>query len=258
MRFEDDWSDVNEKSVVITFDDGYFDNYKYALPILESHEVPATFFICSGNIDTNREFWWDDIERLILLNDNLPQEIVIDGESLKLDTDESLLESYYRLHTLLKSMTPEKRDTALDKLENELCPSVKNRSDYRSMTSSELLAFSRSRCVTIGGHTVTHTRLSNESNGKQKWEIEESKKQVEKYLSKPIETFSYPFGNRDDYTQQTIEILKKVGYRKAASNYPGIWDPSIDGMEIPRNLIRNWSVKEFARNLNKIWDYYGA
>lgn len=46
-------------TVVVTFDDGYKDNFLYAAPILERYDIPATFFITSGFIDTDRVFPWD-------------------------------------------------------------------------------------------------------------------------------------------------------------------------------------------------------
>src|SRR3989442_764622 len=54
------------RSVLITFDDGYADNYQNALPMLEKHDLQALFYICTGNLGTDREFWWDEAERLLL------------------------------------------------------------------------------------------------------------------------------------------------------------------------------------------------
>ena len=61
MRFEDDWSNINEKTIIVTFDDGYADNFYNAIPILKKYDIPATFFISTNNIGTNLEFWWDEL-----------------------------------------------------------------------------------------------------------------------------------------------------------------------------------------------------
>ncbi|MBM2817607.1 MAG: NodB y protein [Parcubacteria group bacterium] len=50
---------IKEKSVAITFDDGYADNLYTALPILEELNAPATIFITTGNIDSQEDFYWD-------------------------------------------------------------------------------------------------------------------------------------------------------------------------------------------------------
>ena len=48
-----------KKAVLITFDDGYEDNYTNALPILEKYECPAVFFVPTGYVGTNRDFEFD-------------------------------------------------------------------------------------------------------------------------------------------------------------------------------------------------------
>src|SRR4051794_28319151 len=63
LRFEDDWSKVRQPSIVITFDDGYADNHREALPILTEYGLPATFFVTAGAVGSNSEFWWDELER---------------------------------------------------------------------------------------------------------------------------------------------------------------------------------------------------
>ena len=63
------------KSVVITFDDGYADNLYQAKPLLEHYDIPATVFVVSGSVGTEREFWWDELQRLILEPELLPDSL---------------------------------------------------------------------------------------------------------------------------------------------------------------------------------------
>ena len=69
-------------SVAITFDDGYLDNYENARPLLEKHSIPATIFVVSGSIDSQRDFWWDTLAALLLRPGRLPEglELSIGGK----------------------------------------------------------------------------------------------------------------------------------------------------------------------------------
>lgn len=50
---------IPARTVSITFDDGYLDNFSVAAPILKRRKIPATFFVSSGYIGTTRTFPWD-------------------------------------------------------------------------------------------------------------------------------------------------------------------------------------------------------
>jgi peptidoglycan/xylan/chitin deacetylase (PgdA/CDA1 family) len=63
------------QAVVVTFDDGYADNLHCAKPLLERYDVPATAFVTAGYVGSQREFWWDELERLILVPGRLPEEL---------------------------------------------------------------------------------------------------------------------------------------------------------------------------------------
>ena len=84
-------------------------------------------------------------------------------------------------------------------------------------------------------------------------EIIKSKKELENILSHTISTFSYPFG---DYSRETIEILKDVGFGKAPSVSTGLVKNQNKQYELPRNVVRNIGIEEFEKFLNKIYCLY--
>ena len=75
LRFEEDWSQTDRDSIVITFDDGYMDNLTHALPILEGENIPATVFVSTGNMEKNCELWWDELETVLFTGDIFPKEL---------------------------------------------------------------------------------------------------------------------------------------------------------------------------------------
>ena len=75
---------LTDDAVAITFDDGYSDNFHTAEPLLERFSAPATFFLATGYIG-RQEFWWDELERLVLRAVDLSPEMLRKNFSLELD-----------------------------------------------------------------------------------------------------------------------------------------------------------------------------
>jgi peptidoglycan/xylan/chitin deacetylase (PgdA/CDA1 family) len=63
VRAHKDGADL-KSSVAVTFDDGYLDNLTTAKPILESHDIPGTVFVCTSAVRRGKEFWWDQLAGL--------------------------------------------------------------------------------------------------------------------------------------------------------------------------------------------------
>ena len=238
LRFEDDWSKAVEPSVVLTFDDGYVDNWEKALPILQKYDVPATFFISTGYIDTGKPFWWDALDQIF--HDSSEGTLVIDRESVPKG-------NVKKAHSLLRHMTPTQRDQVLSGLKSSICS--KHRLSMRPMSVDELKKFSNSPLVTIGAHTVSHSSLQFESSELQAWEIGESRKMLESWLDRRIDLFSYPFG---DCSAETVQLLKEKGFVKAgtvAAGLSGTGDP----FRIPRNVVRDWPIEAFTKFMRRTW-----
>lgn len=257
VRFEEDWARAPKPAVVITFDDGYADNALEALPILEEVGVPATFFVSTGTIGTRSEFWWHELERIILEKQGLPPRFILqDSRFGRVWATGDLMERkqfYQGIVRLMNDADPESRNKWLEQLRHWAQSENVIADTHRTMTIDELRLLAGSSRVTIGAHTVTHSRLSSLSAEAQREEITSSKKQLEAWLGREISVFSYPFGRRADYTQQSIALCRQAGFSKAAANFPGQVHRWSDPYQIPRHLVRNWPVEAFVAKLREFW-----
>lgn len=255
LRFENDWSKLSGPSVVVTFDDGYADNVREALPILEEVGVPATFFVSTGNLGSNREFWWDDLERIILAEREYHSSFELRDQYLgKTWPTRNYAERdamYQEMHILIKPLDVARRDDWLRQLRAWGGLAEEGRSTHSAMTINELQKLAESVVTTIGAHTVSHTPLAMLSSDEQQQEIVESRRQLEELTGREVTVFSYPFGGKDDYTGKTVRLCQKAGFVKAASNFPGQVHRWSDPYQLPRQLVRNWDVDSFAMKMKK-------
>lgn len=273
---------IPDKSVVITFDDGYADNLWNAKPLLEKHGIPATVFVTSGSVGSDREFWWDDLERLLLLPDELPDqlELTIRGEEwnwnltggtanrpgpgyetnlkswdVTMASDPGPQYTLYRdLHQHLKPLPYEQRESILSTLAQWAGASRIGRETHRPLTLNELRELDRGGLIEIGAHTITHTMLSMQPVDVQKEEIIQSKESLEEILGHQVKGFSYPFGGRADFNRKTIEIVKEAGITTACANYGSTIIRNADPYCLPRALVRDWDIEVFSSRMKEWFD----
>lgn len=260
LRFGEDWNNCDGKGVVITFDDGYMDNFKYALPILEELEIPAVVFVSAGMLENTRGFWWDELQSLILNESNQLKTIYISDDKYGCNWDissyEKKLNCYYAIHHLMKSFIgPGIRDQWFQQLEEQCGMKGDVREHFRTLDRQSCSALADSEYITIGAHTMTHSSLARMNIDDQREEIVNSKNYLEALLHKEIDMFSYPFGGKGvDYDEDTIQICKQVGIKKAAATIPGVWESESSNYEIPRNVVRNWGMSEFEYRIKSYWN----
>lgn len=258
VRFEEDWSRITKPAVAVTFDDGYADNALEALPILEEVGVPATFFVSTGTIGTTKEFWWHELERIILNNKSLPPSVILEvGHLKKTWATDSASQRQKFFHNAVQLMTKAEavgRNDLLDQIRATSGINAESAGDtHRTMSREELRLLASSRWATIGAHTVTHTQLSSLTTDAQRLEMETSKRDLETWLGIGIKVFSYPYGRRCHYTKESVALCRELGFSKAAANFPGQAHRWTDPYQIPRHLVRNWPVASFAEKLQGFW-----
>ncbi len=242
LKSDDKWSDIDEKSVVLTFDDGYVDFYSKVYPVLKKYNVPATVFISTGNIDTYNEFWWDELEKLFLETSMIPEEItIIDDKFLKDDysDNESLL---FAVHKVLLSLPHLERKKIIESLKKQFNFSSYKRDKYRVLTRAEIVKLADDPLITIGAHTVSHIVCDKENEDVQRREIIESKEKLEEIIKKPVSVFAYPNGG---YNARIQKILSEFGFIRAFTVELGCADENSPQYQIPRNVVKAWKGKKF-------------
>ncbi len=260
--------------VAITFDDGYADNLHEARPVLARCGVPATVFVSSGMLSSDREFWWDALERVLLLAPQLPARLAlrIDGAEHAWDLgseagcppdltgwnvfaagpEGARQQAYRDLNRAFRALIPVERGRVLDGLfawgglEREARPT------HRALGKEELVALEEDGVIEAGGHTVSHAALSALPAGQQETEIRDDKAALEKCLGHSVAAFSYPFGGRADFGAEAIAGVRGAGYLCACANFAGYIRWRADAYQLPRFVVRNWDGDEFARRL-EVW-----
>lgn len=265
------------RGVVVTFDDGYADNLLQAKPILERFDVPATVFVTSGFVGGDQEFWWDELDRLLLQPGDLPRtlRIAVNGAAVEADLGDGARlspEAYgreCRWHVLMtedpgprqrlcrsladaiRPLHQVERRRVLGELAQWAGVGVKGRASHRTLTADELIRLAEGRLVEVGAHTVTHPLLAARDLADQHGEILTSKASLETLLDIPVESFAYPFGGLADYTPETAAAVRDAGFTCACSNYGGLIRPGADPFQLPRRMVLDWDGDEFARHVHE-------
>jgi len=244
-------NEVTPHGVVVTFDDGAADNLHNAKPLLERYNIPATVFVATEYSKGEREFWWDELERLLLASPELPESLHLElnGTSVNWSANDSREQLYQQLGDSLRLLPSAKRFDILRKLQQWSGRGATPRSTHRALSHDEIRQLAGGGLVEIGAHTVTHPVLSAIPRAQQQQEISESKTQLEQILNQPVVSFAYPYGTRDDYTRDSVELVKQTNFSCACSNFKGVVQPRTSLYELPRFVVRDWNGEEFERHL---------
>jgi peptidoglycan/xylan/chitin deacetylase (PgdA/CDA1 family) len=210
-------------SVLITFDDGYRDNYTLAFQILRSHNVPACFFLPTAFVGTRTVPWWDVIAYIIKQSKNpvvrleYPQPAAFDLER------EGLSEVIIAILELCKSSKMRDKERFLSGLE-EGCGIQRPQTDSkrRFLSWDEAREMQRAG-MAFGSHTHTHEILSRLPPEQQEEELRVSREIMEKELAWPVSAMAYPVGERSTFSRETtMRLLERTGYSAAFSCYGGL------------------------------------
>lgn len=248
ISLEDYFEENFEKSrftICITFDDGYANNYKYALPLIEKYQIPVTFFI-TGIREAGYDILWNDF--LGIVSKYGPPELEYkkvqfvknhvgvyvsstNGESLPsilrkegFDAKKEIMEDLYPLVPF--------REMRIDK-------------DYwLQMTEEQIRELSNSRFATIGSHGYYHNDLAKIPIEDANDEMKLSKIFLEKISGKEVRAIAFPYGS---YTENVKQNARKIGFTRLLATDFLLPDDCND-----RGMRERFTVNPFIDTINQM------
>lgn len=246
---------VAKKTIALTFDDGYANNFDIAYPVLKKHNIPATFYIISKCLVNDNYLAWPDIIDIIKKNHR---------EDIQLSDYTFKYPSFYcdalklDLPAYLKTCGDQTEPLAYELLgrfkydEEEL----KESPELLTLISAENISkFANERLIEFGSHSHSHFNMEFLSDQVARQELVNSKEIIESKIGKKIITFAFPDGS---YLPKTVEFAKEVGYINISAVEYRHHENNSDPNLLARYTISNSTTYESnALRLAKQFDIYG-
>jgi peptidoglycan/xylan/chitin deacetylase (PgdA/CDA1 family) len=225
---------------MITFDDGYRDNFTAAFPILKAAGVPAVFFIPTGFVGTSQVPWWDEIAWMVRHTTKKSVEIPFTGERLQLNG----VPRNVAIRTVLTAFkrSPGETTRKVGELRKVLDCKLPEAASEKLFVNWDDLESMRRAGMDIGSHTHSHQILSHLSASEQLEELRRSKQLLEAHLGESVDSIAYPVGAVDSFTNETMALTQQCGYKVGFSFINGANLAS----DLPRYSMRRIAVEDNA------------
>lgn len=220
IKLDDDWSKVTSPSCVITFDDGYLDNYYIA----KKYAVPMTLFISTACVGSSELFWWDELQ--------------VNAAVIEAKTKRSIAE----ITKMLINSNKKEQLMFLSSIRPSYSNTNNQTPEYQTIDQQKLAELAKLEHVTIGSHTVNHLKLTCLNHDDRVYELQASKKHLESIINKEVTTCSFPYGY---HNRAVTEVAAQAGYTKAVTTQPRIAYKSSHLMKIPRVQVDDVGAERF-------------
>lgn len=246
-----------KKVVVLTFDDGYSDVYKYAYPILKKYNVPLNLYLTTGFPDNKAVLWWYLVEELIRDKSEIRIEFKEENIRINCKTPDEKQEVFIFFRNLILNNYHD----YLNILENIFSKNginIYNKSKDFALSWEEIIEMSKNPLVCIGAHTVNHPIFNKLTKDEIVDEIMNSKTIIEKHICKEVQHFAYPFGGKDEVGEREFKILKELPFKTCTTTrYSNIFTGHKNHLEcLPRIYTGVGVSEEKMKNmLNGITQY---
>lgn len=244
--------------LVLTFDDGYHDNYTHAFTLARSLSVPITIFLIPGYLESGDYFWWGEGRRLV--KRATVDEVVLEGRKYHLKQEADQLAQLIDAR-LRHSPSVAERETFLHAIREQLAVPATVTADEEGdhpLTWAEVKEMEQSGWVSFGAHTMHHPVLAYlKEPAEVHSEVGECRRVLEEQLGHPIRTFAYPIGRFEHIGDNAIEAVQAAGYEWAVTTVHGINTPESDPHRLGRvlgDVSRHWLV--MAAEVSGIWSFF--
>jgi peptidoglycan/xylan/chitin deacetylase (PgdA/CDA1 family) len=241
---------IKPYTVALTFDDGFYNNFSVACPILHRYRLPAAFFLTAGYIGTDKLLWPETLACALAATEM--HEISIGDRRFRLSSAAEKSAAYQALTRDFKGCAPQEAAERVERIlrETNLAPNDLQASllykQFRMLGWNEVEQMAASDLVEIGSHTLLHPRLSRISHDDARAEIINSKHLLEQHVG-PVRFFAYPYGGRPgDFNEEHRAMATDAGYEAIFTAIHGTVTPDSDRYDLPRvSVSANTSYEEF-------------
>ncbi len=222
------------RSVAITFDDGYEDNYRCAYPVLRRHGVCAAFYVTTGCVNDERMLWTVRLRLAIRRTErNELACAALGNASVDLSSDGARERAIRFVTGLVKRCSRDQADALLHDVFDAL--DAPERGDLRVLASWDELREMRNAGMTIGSHTVGHYNSTSLDDEELALELGGSKEALERELGLEEMHFAYPNGRTDAHCDsRTARLVREAGYSSAVTSVAGPASGRYSAFAIPR------------------------
>jgi len=207
----------------LTFDDGYRDNLENALPVLESHAVPATLYVAPGLVEATSQLWWEGLGQLVTKQ----KRFVFSGDKGPVEFDcTSQVRAQESFTALVKYMISAVPEDKVQERVAELCWLYKIDTTTITkdaiMTWDEIRQMSASKHISIGAHTMSHPHLARLPENLAAEEMCQSSLVLEAELGRKPKHFAYPFGYKKAASAREFKLAADQRFETAVTTRPGM------------------------------------
>ena len=214
-------SSTGKPPLIVTFDDGYRDNFHIAQTVLSKKRMTAVFFVSTGFVDDRKLFWFERVYHYFITASDAGIEIAGRPYAVAGPRASRVSQACLAIRHL-KEVSNDMRLRALELVDQRLSDLLNDKASapHRAMTWDQLRGLA-SMGMEIGSHTVTHPVLSKLTDEGVRWEVAESRRRLQEETDEPVISISYPVGGEQDYDERTVRESMGAGYRFGCSYVSG-------------------------------------
>lgn len=252
-------------SCLVTFDDGWGDNYRNAYSTLKQYRIHAVIFLATDFVGRKEQFWQERITELLYRCRRAfksKSDLMVSMEKELADAhigriirceQRNLRENLSGYISLLKKKSKEERERIiadLSQLVKDLAPGAPEEEVFMNWDEIRDMAASG---ISFASHGKSHVILTRLSKPEVEREARESRIAIEEALGVPVAAFSYPNG---DYSEDVIDAVRDCGYRAAFTTREGPHEVGDDPFRIRRYNIHEdmtASIPMFMARIVGLW-----
>jgi peptidoglycan/xylan/chitin deacetylase (PgdA/CDA1 family) len=258
VEWLDGHKDLPPYAALVTFDDGYLDNYTSAFPILRKHHLPALIFLTTEHIGTDAPFYWD--MAAYCFSHARSDHLILPNEQVQHWSSQDELERVSKTWIeFMKTLPQAETQRHVQGLPEQLGVSIPEGFFRNLMMDWDQVREMHGQGIEFGAHTMHHPILTRISLEQVREEVRGSKSRIEAELGEAVLGFAYPNGQSSDLNDSIEKIVAECGIRAAFTLLNGPSSLS----EVKRNpfairrifISHRYSLAEYALLLSPINRY---